>query len=163
MAINVCLSTTDSVISRVIRWVTRATVSHAFITFRDDTLNQVFVMEANGRGFMLVPWKKWVRKNRMVVRYALATSEASQQGALQSLAKRLGDQYDYISLFGFVLRRFFKRMANPLNDSKKLICSEAVAVFLHDVGLDEFQRAETFTPQDIYQVAERSEVFVRME
>lgn len=163
MAINICFSTANSVISKVIRWITRSSVSHAFITFRDDTLDQVFVMEANGRGFMLTPWKKWQLKNRMVHRYELAVSEDVQLGSLRSLGDSLGSQYDYVSLLGFVFRRFVRRMANPFSDSKKFICSEAVATFLHDSGLKQFERPETFTPEDIYAIARESEDFIERE
>ena len=120
-------------------------------------------MEANGRGFMLIPWSKWKKDNKLIARYELSVSGDEQLVSLQSLAKSLGAEYDYVSLFGFIFRRFAKRMSNPLNDSKKLICSEAVAKFLHGAGLKGFRRAETFTPEDIYEIAQKDETFMKVE
>jgi len=163
MAINVCVSTTNGLFSRLIRWFTRSKVSHSLLTFRDAYLDEVFVMEANGRGFMLVPWKKWRTKNTLVARYELSVESDKQLGSIQRLAEYLGSQYDYVSLFGFVLRRFMKRMGNPLDNATKLVCSEAVAKFLYGAGLDRFKEAQTFTPEDIYEIAQEDDVFVQQE
>ena len=163
MAINVCFSTAGGFFSRVIRWFTRSTVSHALITFHDSYLDKVFVLEANGRGFMLVPWSKWRTNHDMVARYEVNVPEKAQLESLQKLAEMLGAQYDYVSILGFALRRFWKRMANPLDDTTKLVCSEAVAIFLRDAGLERFKEVETYTPEDILRIAREDDVFVQQE
>jgi hypothetical protein len=123
-------------------------VSHSIITFRDETLDKVFVMEANGRGFMLVPWAKWRKHNTLVARFSISAPGDEQLESLRALGDSLGAEYDYRSLFGFILRRFSKRMTNPLDNSKKLICSEAVAKFL--VNLDpRFQDPSSWSPEDL--------------
>jgi hypothetical protein len=151
MAINVCFSTTDGLFSRIIRWFTKSKASHALITFRDETLDSVFVMEANGRGFMLVPWARWRKGNTLVVRYELAIPEGEQLSALRAVSASLGLEYDYVSLIGFLWRRFTKRMSNPFSSSKKLVCSEAVARFLYAAGFDKFDDAGSWTPEDMLQ------------
>jgi len=148
-SVNVCFSTSNGFFSKVIRWFTRSKASHALITFRDETLGNVFVMEANGRGFMLTPWGKWRESHTLVSRYSLALPPNAQKTSLQDLGNFLGTQYDYISLLGFALRRFFGRMVNPFNDPRKLICSEAVARFLAGAGLHKYREYGTWTPEDL--------------
>jgi len=159
-SINVCFSTTSGKFSRLIRWFTRSNVSHALLTFRDETLNKVFVMEANGRGFMLVPWSKWKRHNQVVARYKLLADKDVQLASLRTLSSSLGAEYDYIGILGFLLRRFFKRMANPFDNPTKMFCSEVVAQFLLKAGFPRFDSPETWTPQDLLEVAQKHKRFV---
>jgi hypothetical protein len=160
--INVCFSTTNGWFSRAIRWFSRAPVSHAFITFRDETLEKTFVLEANGRGFMLTPWRRWLDHHQLYSRYRIAAPPGPQMESLRNLSEFLGSQYDYFSLFGFLFRRLFGRMRNPFDDSKKLVCSEAVARFLDDIGhkgLRGFGQHGTWTPGDLLKEAEKRPVF----
>lgn len=166
MAICVCMSTSSHWFSRMIRWVTRSKASHSFLTFKDETLDKVFVMEANGRGFMLVPWAKFSKENQLIARYSIRTAQDEQLRSLRDLAGMLGAQYDYISIIGFILRRFWKRMRNPFSTSKKLVCSEAVARFLYqtnDPALAKFKECDTWLPEDILAEAKGNDVFVLEE
>lgn len=165
-SINIAFSTTNSWLSRAIRWVTRSKASHSIITFRDETLDKIFVMEANGRGFMLVPWSKWSKSNTLIARYSIDIEPALQIESLRSLAGMLGAEYDYMSLIALVLRRFTSRMQNPLDSSKKLICSEAVAKFLYGTLHDDmkvFKGYGTWTPEDLLEEASKRDVFVLEE
>lgn len=162
-SINVCFSTSSGFFSKVIRWATRSKVSHALITFRDETLDKVFVMEANGRGFMLVPWSKWRQSHDLLSRYKLTVPADMQRFALQDIAQSLGAQYDYVSILGFFFRRWFRRMRNPLDDPGKLICSEAVAKFLATSGLKRFENHGTWTPEDLLEEAKKGGEFVLEE
>lgn len=162
-SINICFSTTDGYLSRFIRWVTRSPVSHALLTFYSQTLDKVMVMEATGKGFNLIPWNKWEKKNKLVARFALDIPRDKELEALHRIADKLGDEYDTVSLFGFFFRRWKKRGANPLDDPTKLICSEAVACFLQEAGIDAFQNPGEWTPADILEHAMKSDTFVRKE
>ncbi len=133
------------------------------ITFEDETLDKVFVMEANGRGFMLVPWFKWRKSNALVARYEVDVDEEKQLASLRELAKDLGAEYDYVSVLGFVFRRFLRRMRNPLDNTKKFICSEAVAKFLYLAGLEQFKDFGTFVPEDLYEIARKDDTFLLKE
>jgi hypothetical protein len=163
-SINIAFSTTNGLFSRLIRWFTKSEVSHSIITFKDETLDKVFVMEANGRGFMLVPWSKWRTQNTLIARYRITAPSDVQLESLRELAESLGAEYDYMSLFAFVIRRFHRRMQNPLDDSSKLICSEAVARFLHGVmGGDSFIDSGSWTPEDLLAEIRASGIFVPEE
>jgi len=153
-SINVCFSTTSGIFSRIIRWFTRATVSHALITFRDEYLERVFVMEATGRGFMLQPWSKWRQHNQLVARFEVIASDEDQIEALRLVAGQLGAQYDYIGILAFALRRIWGRMKNPLASPSRMFCSEVVSRYLKELSFREFEDPESWTPGDILKLAQ---------
>lgn len=148
-SINVCFSTTDRCFSRFLRWFTKSRVSHALVTFRDETLDKVLVMEATGKGFHLKPWASWKQHNTLVSRFELNLAPEVILQAIQKLTEELGAEYDLIGLFGFLLRRWRKRYKNPLDDTGKMFCSEAVAKFLRYCGLINDDPA-SYTPSDLF-------------
>ena len=144
--ISVCFSTTNHLVSRVIRFVTRSEVSHALLTYQDETLGKVMVLEAVGVGFRMVPWTKWRQGNTLVARFGVvrgapgeAISQEVQVRALQALAGLLGEEYDTLGALGYVFKRLFKyafkKLRNPFQSPHKLFCSEAVALFLRYLKL----------------------------
>lgn len=162
-SINICFTAEKSFFSRAIRWFTRAKVSHALITFHDITLKRVFVMEANGRGFLLTPWTKWRQSHTLYARYEMVLPKKNQQEALHAVGGHLGAQYDYIGIISFALRRVWRRFANPWASSSKMFCSEAVALFLKEAGLDVYRDTEDWTPGDLIKSIEKDPVFRCME
>lgn len=152
-SINICFSTTDSWASGVIRWGTRSTVSHALVTYRSSTLGRVMVMEAVGRGFVMLPWRSWRQRNKLVARFAVRVPVAQQLAALHQVTTSLGAEYDSLSLLGFIFRRWRKRARNPLDNAGKLICSEVVAKLLKLAGLGGFEDPGQWTPADLLQAA----------
>ena len=112
----------------------------------------------------MAPWARWRGHNTLVARYSLKIRPDAQRTSLRDLSSFLGTQYDYISVLGFALRRFFKRMANPFDDGTKLVCSEAVARFLSGAGLPKFKDYGTWTPEDLLKEAKADlETFVLEE
>ena len=156
-SICVCVSRDDSFVSRFIRFWSRAKVSHAFITCRVQPFGRVFAMESTATGFRLTPWSKWRRKHTLVARYRVAMPLLRQINALGDLSEYLGTRYDYKSLLGF------GRVSNKYNSSTRLICSEAVAMFLLKSGLDDFSQPETWTPGDLYKEFEQHSKLERVE
>lgn len=166
MSINVCFSTSNAWISRLIRWFDKSDVSHALITFYDETFDQVFVLEANGRGYMPIPWAKWRQTHTLVRRYDLDIPLAQQQAALREMGNLLGAEYDRIGLIGHLWLKIKRRAKNPFDTPTKLICSEAVARFLymtHNVNLEIFKNYTTFTPRMIDEQARGMGIFVLAE
>lgn len=151
--VTVCFSTTDSLLSRLVRWFTKSPVSHALLVYRDETLGQLMVLEATGRGFVAVPWTRWLSANTLVASFNLPTSLATQRTALSLIAQDLGTEYDSLGLVGFIWRRWVSRYHNPLASTKKLVCAEVVAMFLVYSGvLSVKDDTESFTPDDLYKI-----------
>lgn len=139
-AISVGFSTTNKLISRAIRWVTRAPCSHAWVAFDDQTLGMRLVMQAEWWGYEVRPWKRWQQENKLVAEYWPVGPDLGP--ALRKLAVELGTKYDYSSAFWTGLKGWFKRLfkaswsLRPSRTPHQLMCSEAVTRLLLDGGYD---------------------------
>jgi hypothetical protein len=90
--------------------------------------------------------------------YRLRRPEDALRGGMIHLAPRLGDAYDTLSLLGYLLRSVFSLRRVPFNSRKKLVCSEAVALYLLKVGVD-VGRTSVVTPRDLFELAQASRRF----
>jgi len=162
-SINVCFSTTDSLISKIVRWITRSEVSHCMITYRDETFDRVMVLEADWFGFSNVPWSVWKRKNTLLERHSIIkVDEQKTTISLSKLVDYLGSGYDYKGIISLSLRRFLKRFKNPFQSSSKLFCSESVVMFLEDFGVVS-DDCSSYTPQDVLELVRNNEGFFKKE
>jgi hypothetical protein len=158
--ITIGFSASTGIVGKVIRWFTRGRVSHAYATYYSETLQDVFVIEANFWGYNLTPHEKWIKKNKVVAEF---TCERDLAPGLRYVAKWLGATYDFWSAFGLAARRWFgKWYRNPLRDPKKLHCSEAVTMLLAKVGLAESLDPESATPEDLYSYCLNNKEFKRI-
>jgi hypothetical protein len=129
LGITIGFSTTNKFISRFIRWITRAKVSHAWIGFNDSTLGQRMVMQAERWGYEVRPWTKWLTQNKWIAEFEIPQSPADS--ALQFIASFLGSDYDFTSALLLGLKRWFGRwFKRPTQSPTKLMCSEGVVRFL---------------------------------
>jgi hypothetical protein len=146
-------STTNALLSRIIRRFTKSRVSHAFLVYWDVDFARDMVMEAMGRGFRIVPLDKFRRHNDVV---GVFTPRHPIERGLRCAVDWLGTDYDARGLIGMalvVVARWFtlRRRRNPFGTSRALFCSEAVAracVWSDYPGftLD----PEATTPQDLF-------------
>src|SRR5690606_1159112 len=113
-----------------IRAVLSARVSHCFVVYHSPVFGKDMVLEASGQGFRVLAWRRFDRENKLIAIYRLRVPEPALAEAMEKLADRLGDAYDTLSLFGYLLRKWFKLKRTPFDSREKLICSEAVALFL---------------------------------
>ena len=68
-SITIGFSTTRLLSSRIIRWITQSSCSHAFIAFDDRSLEMRMVMQAEPWGYELRPWDRWIRDNTLVAEF----------------------------------------------------------------------------------------------
>lgn len=147
--ISIGFSTTRLLMSRIIRWATRSSCSHAFIAFDDRALNMRMVMQAESWGYELRPWDRWIRHNTLVAEFR--PIGPSLDDALREIAKRLGTKFDYRSAFIIGLKSLAQswsrnRYTLNLNQSPwKLTCSEAVVRFLKHGGYDSVRQSDPET------------------
>lgn len=133
-AITIGFSTTRQASSRFIRWITASACSHSFIAFDDSVLGQRMVMQAQSWGFELRPWNRWLRENILVAEFAPVAGPLD--GALASLAERLGTKFNYRSAIFIGIKSLLSswhknRFTLNINRSPwKLTCSESVVRFL---------------------------------
>lgn len=154
--VRIGFSTTNKLLSRIIRKLTRSRASHAFLVYRDVDFGRDMVMEAVGHGFRLVPYDGFQRRNTIV---AEITPAYSIEQGLRRAVDWLGANYDKGGLVGMAyllvlrwlrLRSRSVRLKNPLAASRALFCSEAVAracAWSKYPGFD--LDPESTTPQDL--------------
>jgi hypothetical protein len=101
----------------------------------------------------MISWRRWDKANKLIALYRVDLPEEQLRAGLQRLADRLGDSYDTPSLFGFALQRCFRLKSVPFNSRAKLVCSEALALFLHWCGMS-IGDVGAMTPQSLLGLAE---------
>ena len=140
--VTVGFSTTNKIGSRIIRWVTQAPCSHAWVSFMDDTLGMRLVMQAEWWGYEVRPWPRWVRENRLVAEFEPVGSEFREDlsESVVGMAQSLGSRYDFESAFWVGLKRWFLAWSGsgytlrPSRTPKQLMCAESVVRILASTG-----------------------------
>ena len=155
--IKIGFSTTNSIVSRAIRWFTKSAVSHCFILFEDSFLGCDLLLEASAGGFQVMRFDVFAAKNRVVRLVPL--SQPILYG-VQEATRWLGDSYDYLGLVGsavMMVARWAKRkIKNPLHAPRSMFCSEAIVRALQTAnypgasGLD----PASVTPEDLLEFLE---------
>lgn len=144
--IKIGFSTTNSWLSRLVRWFTKSKASHSFIMF--DWLGQTWVIEAEAVGVQIVPLSNFLgRKNIIVQTFEMPDLTMED---LKLVLEDSGTMYDYTGLLGAVVptigRWFKQRWRNPFNNSKAMFCSEMIAQWLKDLDMP---TADNLVPEDV--------------
>jgi len=164
--ITIGFSTTNKFMSRVIRFVTRAPCSHAWISFYDATLGMKMVMQAEWWGFELRPWKRWQKENTLVAEFGVYGG--GYYSSLTDLAKWLGSRYDFKSALLVGVSSWFKYWfkskfsIRPSRTPHKLMCAESVVRFLqsNDCSAVYDLDPETTSPGELLKVLSSSKKFL---
>lgn len=153
-------STSNSIISRIIRWFTRSKVSHSYIGYYSHTFDKYMVMESTWSGFRIGNYKSWTIRNKIVYEFKCKRDLSK---SLKHISNDLDLEYDYWSALGLSVRRWFgKWYRNPFRDPNKLHCSEAVAIFLQHDNLAQSLDPESTTPEDLLQYCINSNHFEKL-
>ena len=152
-----------ALVSRLIRWFTRSKVSHAGVIYYDETLGHPMVMHAIASGFQVSPLVSFRTHGEIVATYE-AVDPAALLVAIRALSLKLGESYDYEGVAGFlwviVLRWLKVKRRNPVRDSSKMFCSEAVACILQQMpGAGWHGDPETTSPEDLLEWIGQSGAF----
>jgi hypothetical protein len=134
--VQVGFSTSNWWVSRVIRWFTRAKVSHAFLMLRDAGTLGDLVLEAEWCGWKLSTPAALTRGSTRIVE--LVEPKIPLEDAVVKSLSWLDEKYNYEGLLGMmwvcVGRVMGKRWRNPLRSHNSLFCSEAVVYVLQAAG-----------------------------
>lgn len=148
--VYVGFSTTNAILSRFIRWVTKSEVSHTFLVF--DLYGRAWVLEAGFFGVTMLPVDKFQKDN--IIKTMAAIPEIGDEHIAKAMDD-LGDRYDFGGLLGsavVIVGRWFKRKwKNPWQDSKAMFCSEFVVTILQEAHFPDAELLEPSetTPQDL--------------
>jgi hypothetical protein len=148
MKVSIGFSTSDWWVSRVIRFFTRAPVSHTYIVF-DDTLSGFDheVYEAAWCGFRMSTREKLESGTTRIVKEVAVDLNAAK--ALAICRGWLECPYDYAGLVGeawvMLGRLFRKRWNNPFAGPHHMFCSEAATFLLQMAGGDPALKARAMS------------------
>jgi hypothetical protein len=149
--------------SKLIRWVTRGKSSHAWLRYYDETLQMHMVIQAELEGYETIPWKRWLKKNKLIAAYE--PTEVNLTGGLRHIAQYLGADYDLRSALWVGLKRWFgKKFRRALHSPTKLMCSEAVARALQHAQVECVKdvNPELVSPAELRERIEASSEFERI-
>jgi hypothetical protein len=136
-AVLVGLSGSRGWIGRLIRFFQGGDINHAFILRRDPVTGWMN-LGADPGGWLSTPAEK-ARENK-VVRLYLPPPGVDLNVGLAKLRYLLGEKYDVGGLVGMawvlLLRKFGKKVANPLQSKRAVFCSEIVDMVLDRSGCD---------------------------
>ena len=144
-------STTNKIISRIIRWFTKAKCSHTFFVFA--LFDRPWVLGAEFGGIELISLERFQKNNSIV---ALADVPELGEEAVKDAMASLGEAYDFGGLLGGIfpiIGRWLKlKWTNPWENPKAMYCSEFVIRTLkaHKFPDIEALDATTATPQDLH-------------
>jgi hypothetical protein len=132
--ISIGFSTSNSWVSRIVRWFTKSIASHSFIMF--DWLGQQWVLASEWDGVKIVPLPTFLAQKNIIVK--VFDMPEITMDELKLALDDTGVNYDYSGLFGAMFPIFgtWLRMKwhNPWNDPKAMFCSEFITIWLKQLG-----------------------------
>lgn len=125
--VTIGFSTTNKWMSKLIRFFTRAPISHVWLSYYDETLGTKMVLQAEWFSYEVRPWARWIRENELIKEYQLLAPKDELTTALQIQATCIGLKYDYLAagwtgLLAWTRKKF---KGSPY----RLMCSESVLRF----------------------------------
>lgn len=143
--IKLGFSTTNKILSRLVRWFTKSKVSHCFVIF--EWLGEEWVLESEWAGIQIVPMSSFMARQNIIVE-TIELPDVTMED-LKPALKDAGVPYDYSGLFGSIfpiIGHWFKmRWSNPWNNSKAMFCSEFIVKWFQEMG---FEPANNLVPED---------------
>lgn len=128
--VKIGFSTTSQWVSRLIRYWTNAQVSHSFLIYRDDKLEQDMVLDVAFGGYRVLPLDQFARTNTIL--HVIEPGVDLTVG-MKVVARWLGRPYDWRAFVGF--SKWFRSLKrNPTENPKAIICTEVVVHALRISG-----------------------------
>lgn len=129
LKVSICFSTTNSLPSKVIRWLTKANISHSYLKVYDQTFGTNLVLHADFDGIQIDLFDKFSINNFTVVEYEIDDPRLDE--AIKKNLWYLGKSYDYKKLFNFAWAVIFKRwfirkIKDPISNPRSLICVDFI-------------------------------------
>jgi hypothetical protein len=153
MQIKIGFSTSNGWLPRIIRFFTRAKVSHTFILMQDALYGRDMVLEAAWLGFTMRTLDGFIKAGNQVV--ALIDPKQPIDAGVDQALGWLDTLYDYTGLLGMAvveIGRYLKRQwHNPSHGPHALFCSEANTKILQLSGYPGADKlvAEETSPEDL--------------
>ena len=131
--IKIVLTSSNSLIGKIIRWITNGDVSHVFIQYPSDLWGGEWAAEALSKGVIKRPAEK--ARHRVVRDYRC---KFDAKPGLHAIREYIGVPYAFegILIAGWLIllyRIFKKKIRRPLHNTSAQFCSEVTARFFDAV------------------------------
>lgn len=160
-------STTDKIMSKIIKWATRSKASHAYIII--EVAGEPVVIHSNQHGINCDHYNKFVRGKKIISEYSLLINIDKEQLATSYAIRMLDEPYDFLSVIGFgwvlLCRALGYKVKNPFPNKSAYQCSEFALNVLRKAGLgglDNLSR-ERVAPEDLINVLDNNIVANRIK
>lgn len=139
--------------SWVIRLVTMAPMSHAYIRYYDSYTQRSIIFQASGLKVNLIGQTAFDAAEDVIAEFEIPISAETKQKIVQGAIDKLGSPYGMMQVFGvlwvLLMRLFGKTVANPLYSATSFFCSELTDDELEEIGMGDLDPAGA-TPKDLY-------------
>lgn len=139
--------------SWLIRLVTWAPMSHAYIRYYNSYAQRWIVYQASGLKVNFIGENAFNSAENIIAEFSLPISDAAQQKLVQGAIDTLGSPYGIWQVVGFLwiilMRKFGKTVSNPLYSASSFFCSELTSDDLEELGLSGLDPSAT-SPIDLY-------------
>ena len=146
-------STSNSLVSKIIRKITKSKVSHTYIKCQVEKYD--VVLHANQNGVEFDKYTDFDRKFDIVAEYDLKLTAEQEDAFMLYAVRQLDRPYDFLGVAGFlwvlVNRSFNRKVKNPFSNRSAYYCSELIISSLQAaqfVGSEVFDKDIT-TPEDL--------------
>jgi hypothetical protein len=137
-------------VSRAIMWKLGCNYSHIGIGLKDEMGNLHTLFHSVGEGFSEISVGDFIAHGKRIVAVKDVPIK-NADFAMGYLIGMKGKEYSESQYFGFLIPKLQKYFDN---DNRKLICSEAVALFLQEHMVGEFEKikqADFASPKDVWE------------
>lgn len=141
-------STSNRCLARLIRWMTRSSVSHVYICIPVTKHSVNLIFQASGLAVNMESSVNFMEHSKIVREIAVPLSLEQEEELMAFVFDTLGKPYSLLQLVGMIwvigCKSVGLRVKNPFRDGDhSYICVELVAKLLKLKG------AEEMTPQDL--------------
>ncbi len=147
-----------SIVSAIIRFITRSKVSHAYLIFDDPLLEDSYILEADKGGFQVKRYSIFKRHNRVV---AEIVPDVPMLDAVRAADKWVGTvKYDYEGLVSTgivtILHWLKMKWLSPIHAAHSMFCSAAMTKVLQLASYPPVRgwHALGVTPKQLYEAME---------
>lgn len=162
MKIAVGFSTTNTFFAKAVRFFTNSTISHTYIRFYDKTLKAHMILHSDFGGVQFSLAERFDAENVSMYEYVI--NDPRIESAITKNLWHLDKKYHYRKIWSWmwliILKRWFvRKIKDPIENPKKLICTDFVLYILNAAGITNIDIG-SMTPQDLLRWFEEN--FVQM-
>lgn len=136
MKIRIGFSTTDAWFSKIIRFCTKAKVSHTYIRFYDETIGANMVVHVE-KTMLMVLGEEFDKLNTPKVEYIIDGGDALQESMrenLRNLEKKF-NWFDWVGWLPFLSGWMKRKVRSPKRTFNRMICVDYILRVLSDAKI----------------------------